>query len=185
MIGEVHYRRTRSRSLVFDAELAFIGERVDDTYSEFARVTFFAVGGSVGKGDFVRCKLFAIPDDGIEALESTVQAVRPIIDGELIACAIDGEVTSGNTIRIAPTDSTEVGFFAVDIFVKTVVTEDDVCITCAAGDYERDELSTLVDEVRFGSCLINQSVELDGLPSTTPRKASWESPALFCCIVSL
>lgn len=44
----------------------------------------------------------------------------------------------------------------MDIFVKTVVTEDDVCITCAAGDYERDELSTLVDEVRFGSCLIDQ-----------------------------
>lgn len=50
----------------------------------------------------------------------------------------------------------------MDIFVETVVTEDDVCITCAAGDYERDELSTLVDEVRFGSCLIDQSVELDG-----------------------
>ena len=66
MIGKVHYRRTRSRSLVFDAELTFIGERVDDAYSEFARVTFFAVGGSVGEGDFVRCQLFAIPDDGIE-----------------------------------------------------------------------------------------------------------------------
>ena len=61
VIGEVHYRRTRSGSLVFDAELAFIGERVDDTNSEFAWVTFFAVGGSVGEGDLVRCKLFAIP----------------------------------------------------------------------------------------------------------------------------
>jgi hypothetical protein len=162
VIGEVHYRRTRSRSLVFDAELAFIGKCVDDTYSEFAWVTFFAVGGGIGEGDLVRSQLFAIPDDGIEALESTVQAVRAIIDRELIACAIDGEVTSGDTIRIAPADSTEVGFFTVDIFVETVVTEDDVCITCAAGDYERDELSTLVDEVRFGSCLIDQSVELDG-----------------------
>ena len=72
MIGEVHYRRTRSRSLILDAELTFIGERVDDAYSELAWVTFFAVGGGIGEGDLVRCKLFAIPNDGIEALESTV-----------------------------------------------------------------------------------------------------------------
>ena len=137
MIGEVHYRRTRSRSLVFDAELAFIGECVDDTNSEFAWVALFAVGGGIGEGDLVRSQLFAIPDDGIEALESTVQAVRAIIDRELIACAIDGEVTSGDTIRIAPADSTEVGFFAVDIFVETVVTEDDVYNLCGWGLRER------------------------------------------------
>ena len=81
VIGEVHYRRTRSRSLIFDAELAFISECVDDTYSEFAGVTFFAIGGSVGEGDLIRSKLFAIPDDGIEALESSVQAVGPLLMG--------------------------------------------------------------------------------------------------------
>ena len=89
-----------------------------------------------------RSQLFAIPDDGIEALESTVQAVRPIIDGELIARAIDGEVTSSDTIRIAPADSTEVGFFAVDIFVETVVTEDDVCINlCGWGTTRETSLA--------------------------------------------
>ena len=88
-------------------------------------------------------------------------------------------MTSGDTIRIAPADSTEVGFFAVDIFVETVVTEDDVCITCAAGDYERDELSTLVDEVCFGSCLINQSVELDGFTVYDPTEGLMGEPGFI------
>ena len=103
-----------------------------------------------------------IPHLGVKAFLSSVQRVGAVVDGKLIADTIDGEVTTSDAVSIATANCAEVSFFAVDIFVEAVVSEDDIRIATTAGDYEGDELSTLVDEVCFGSCLIDQSVELDG-----------------------
>ena len=105
-----------------------------------------------------------------------MEAVGAVVDGKLIADTIDGEVTTSDAVSIATTNRAEVGFFAVDIFVEAIVSEDNIRIATTAGDYEGDELSTLVDEVCFGSCLISKRVELDGLAVDDPTEGLGREP---------
>lgn len=86
------------RKCVFDANL------------EISGVAFIAIWGKVGKNDRVFGYSFSFPNNLIEALETAVEVVWFVVDGELIVGAIDGKFPAGDAVGVAPYCGTEVIF---------------------------------------------------------------------------
>ena len=159
MIRQIEDGGLAGRSAVLDRQLVLLRERVDDLYVELTGVALLTVGSDVAESDPIRRSLLGVPDDGVEALEAAVQCVRAVIDRELIALPVEAEAALGYAIGIAATDGTEVGFFAIEILLEAVVSDDDIRPARAARNDEGDELGALVDEVCFGALLIGEAVE--------------------------
>src|SRR5258708_13467206 len=78
-----------------------------------------------------------MPYDLVEPADSTVQAVRPVVDRELIGLAVEREASLRDAVGISAHDGPEVGRI-VQIARKAVEAEDDVAeravpVRCPAG----------------------------------------------------
>ncbi len=98
--------------LVIDAQLVVVGESIDDLDRKRAGIAFLAIFARIAepcRGAALAGQRLDRPDDLVEAFHAAMQAVRPVIGGELVLRAVERELRGADAIAIAPDQGAEIG----------------------------------------------------------------------------
>lgn len=132
--GEVDDGGLVGGGLVVDAPVAAPGEGVRHLRPERARVAHLAVdAGVVEHQAGVRAvgEGLDVPDPVVEAEGAAVQGVLPVVDGELVLLAVQGETALGDAVAVPPDQGAEVRA-AGDVVVEVVEAQRDVGVAAPA-----------------------------------------------------
>ena len=122
MVGQVQYGRFVRYRMVHDYDLIVVGKMVGHCRIQFSWETFFTVGSRIFQFHRLAVDPVQVPDNGIEAFQSAMQAVRPVVDSQfVIHNTVQCEFSACDTVSISSADSPEIGFFGNQVFVYGIV----------------------------------------------------------------
>ena len=111
VVGEVDDRGLVRRRGVVHLEVVALVERVVDLHLQRAGIAALAVGARARhlQSDLAAAReRLSVPDALVEALEPAVQAVRAVVDVELVRRAVERELRGADPVAVAADDRAEV-----------------------------------------------------------------------------
>ena len=122
VIGQVQDGRFVCYRMVHDYDLIVIGKMISNRCIQFSGETFFTIGRRIFQLYRLAVDLVQIPDYGIEAFQTSMQAVRPVVDSQFIVHnTIQCEFSTCDTVAISSANSSEIRFFGYQVFVYRIV----------------------------------------------------------------
>ena len=180
VVGEVNHRLLVRRRFVLDVDGIVIRQGISNLDVEVAREASLAVLREVGEFDRLGRRLVSCPHLPVEALGTTVEAVRLVVLGKSVLCPVELELTVGDTVAVATDEGTKVAR-AVDIGLDAVVSEDDVGhLAVLVGHHDRDEAAAPVGNASLGTFGILEDVEAGRLACDLGFKLGFVQPGEGC-----
>ena len=100
----------------YNRECIIFGQRIGDIDIQIARIAFLAIFRAIVQRNGIGRLSYNIPHLFIETMYATMQRISPIVDWQLVAYSIYGELTIFDTIGIATNNSIEIGFLLLPFF---------------------------------------------------------------------
>ena len=164
VVGQVQHRGLAGRGFVLQPQLVVFVQCVGRGDLELAGKAFLAIGADVAQhhlrvrpaGDGVD-----LPHPLVEAPKAPMQRVRPVIGGERIGLAVQGELALGNAVGIASHRRAEIVGMA-EIFLGTVIAQGDVgLVTGLVGHDQRLQRGAKGHDLRRHAVPVGQGHRLD------------------------
>src|SRR5206468_9404557 len=143
------------------------------------RIAFFAVFAQISQFEcravceFAR---FRVPDNFVEAFNTAVEMVLPVIYSQLVFDTVQREAAFGDAISIA-TDNRAKVWMTFQVSIEVVEAKNDIVkLAVAVRDFERRDNATVVGDPDFSFAAIRQSVDVCVL---SVRRLSETFPCYF------
>lgn len=163
VVGEVEDRSLVGGGLILDLQCVIVGEGVGYLHLNVAGIAVLAVRTLGGELYVLLIELVGLPDTVVESDgAAAVQAVGAIVDRELVALAVKGELPLGDTVAVATDEGTEVAALCtVLLVVGDVVMAEAYVAQCVllVGHHDADDAAAEVGEAYLHAVLIGQDIE--------------------------
>src|SRR5215831_16295935 len=111
VMGQVHGSGFVGRGLVIDGEFILVVQGISYPSFEQARISFFTICAVIGQNHTYAIAVLeglSFPHDLIEAFDTTMQVIGPVICRERITLSIQRKPTLGDPVAITADDGAEV-----------------------------------------------------------------------------
>ena len=162
MVGHRHEGGGVGLRLIMNDEAVVLCRGVSDIDVHVAGIAFLAVFGAVAEFDLIDTLLDDLPYLRVESFHAAVQAVRAVVDGQLVGLAVEGELAVFDAVGYASADGVEIGLFGSPLLRCAEAKDDILDFPFAVGDQQFGDLRAEIRDLRFETTAALDRIELDG-----------------------
>src|SRR5262249_30699642 len=139
----------------------------DDNNREIARITFFSVFAQIRQFErdaVFRRNLAGFPDHFVESLDTAVQMVLAVVDGQFVLHSIERKSPFGDAVGVTARERAEKRM-AFQVLIQGIEAEYNVVqLAFAVRSSERNDNAAVGDDPGLDAVRVRQRVKLNALP---------------------
>ncbi len=164
VVCQVNRRGAIGCRLVFDAQGIVVRQHIGDGNRQRTGIPLLAIGARVGQAQRLTACSFddgSVPHYLVEALDSAVQMIGPVVNCYAIGLAVQLKASSGNAVGHAACYAAEIGALLLVLLERFKPQHDIAQFTVAIGNQQLGENTTVGNHAGLRALRIGHRIAVD------------------------